>query len=87
MGMVGSFSVKKMKKKNPGRSIFFFQKKDNQDRLNAIVRFVLSWSSMSKVLYGNKKTGLCHEKNIRAKKHLSVPHKYQMVAPFVRLGR
>ena len=41
----------------------FFPEKNIQDRLNAIVRFVLSWSNMSKVLYGNKKTGLCREKN------------------------
>ena len=45
---------KKKLKKNPGRSIFFFSGKNIQDRPNAIVRFVLSWSNMSKVLYGNK---------------------------------
>ena len=76
-----------MKRKIQVDLSFFFSEKDNQDRLNAIVRFVLSWSIMSKVLYGNKKTGLCREKNIRAKKHLPVPHKYQMVAPLVWLGR
>ena len=41
---------------------------------------------MSKVLYGNKKTGLCREKNIQAPKHLPAPHKYQMVAPLAWLG-
>ena len=30
---------------------------------------------MSKVLYGNKKTGLCREKNIQAEKHLPAPQK------------
>ena len=34
----------------------FFQKKNIQDRLNAIVRFVLC---------ANKNTGLCREKNVR----------------------
>ena len=29
------------------------------DRLNAIVRFVLSLGNMSNVLHRNKKTGLC----------------------------
>ena len=82
MGRVGSFS-----EKNPARSIIFFSEKNIQDRSNAIVRFVLSWSNMSKVLYGNKKTGLCREKNIQAKKHLPAPHKYQMVAPLAWLGR
>ena len=42
---------------------------------------------MSKVLYGNKKTGLCRDKNIQAQKHLPVPHKYQMAAPLAWLGR
>ena len=40
------------------------------DRLNAIVRFVLYSGNMSNVLHRNKKTGLCREKNIQAKKHL-----------------
>ena len=46
-----------MKKKS--REIHhFFSEKNIQDRLNAIVRFVL---------YANKKTGLCHEKISRPK--------------------
>ena len=65
----------------------FFSEKNIKDRLNAIVRFVLSLGNMSKVLYRNKKTGLCREKNIQAQKHLSAPHKYQMVAPLTWLGR
>ena len=52
------------------------------DRLNAIVRFVLSLGNMSNVLHRNKKTGLCRENNIQAQKHLPVPYKYQIVAPF-----
>ena len=36
------------------------------DRLNAIVRFVLSLGNMSNVLHRNKKTGLCREKNNQA---------------------
>ena len=65
----------------------FFSEKNIKDRLNAIVRFVLSLGNMSKVLYRNKKTGLCREKNIQAQKHLPAPHKYQMVAPLTWLGR
>ena len=57
------------------------------DRLNAIVRFVLSLGNMSNVLHRNKKTGLCREKNIQTQKHLPAPYKYQMVAPFTWLGR
>ena len=37
------------------------------DRLNAIVRFVLSLGNMSNVLHRNKKTGLCREKISRPK--------------------
>ena len=37
------------------------------DRLNAIVRFVLSVGSMSNVLHRKKKTGLCREKISRPK--------------------
>ena len=38
---------------------------------------------MSKVLYGNKKTGLCREKQYLGPKTSSCPaFKYQMVAPF-----
>ena len=40
----------------------FFSEKNIKDRLNVIVRFVLSLGNMSKVLNGNKKTGLCREK-------------------------
>ena len=57
------------------------------DRLNAIVRFVLSLGNMSNVNIEIKKTGLCREKNIQAQKHLPAPYKYQMVAPFTWLGR
>ena len=32
------------------------------DRLNAIVRFLLSLGNMNNVLHRNKKTGLCREK-------------------------
>ena len=42
------------------------------DRLNAIVRFVLSLGNMSNALHRNIKTGLCREKNIQAQKHLPV---------------
>ena len=66
MGRGGSFSEKKNEKKNSGRSVFFFSEKNIKDRLNAIVRFVLSLGNMSKVLYRNKNTGLCREKNIQA---------------------
>ena len=66
MGRVGSFSEKQNEKKIQV-DLSFFSEKNIQDRLNAIVRFVLSWSNMSKVLYGNKKTGLCREKNNRPK--------------------
>ena len=65
----------------------FFSEKNTKDRLNAIVRFVLSLGNMSKVLYRNKNTGLCREKNIQAQKHLPAPHKYQMVTPLTWLGR
>ena len=64
MGRAGSFFEKK--EKDSGRSIFFFyyyySEKNIMDRLNAIVRFVLSLGNMSNVLHRNKKTGLCHEK-------------------------
>ena len=50
MGRGGSFSEKKNEKKNSGRSVFFFSEKNIKDRLNAIVRFVLSLGNMSKVL-------------------------------------
>ena len=79
MWRAGSFFEKKNEKKNSGRSFIFFSEKNIQDRLNAIVRFVLSLGNMSKVLYGNKKTGLCRENISR--------HKYQMVAPLAWLGR
>ena len=76
-----------MKRKIQVDLSFFFSEKNIKDRLNAIVRFVLSLGNMSKVLYRNKKTGLCREKNIQAQKHLPAPHKYQMVAPLTWLGR
>ena len=61
MGRAGSFFEKE--KKDSGRSIFFFfSEKNIMDRLNAIVRFVLSLGNMSNVLHRNKKTGLCREK-------------------------
>ena len=44
------------------------------DRLNAIVRFVLSLGNMSNVLHRNKETGLCRGKNIQAQKHLPAPY-------------
>ena len=65
----------------------FFSEKNIKDRLNAIDRFVLSLGNMSKVLYRNKNTGLCREKNSQAQKHLPAPHKYQMVASLTWLGR
>ena len=86
MGRGGSFSEKKMKRKIQV-DLSFFSEKNIKDRLNAIVRFVLSLGNMSKVLYRNKNTGLCREKNIQAQKHLPAPHKYQMVAPLTWLGR
>ena len=49
MGRGGSFSEKN-EKKNSGRSVFFFSEKNIKDRLDAIVRFVLSLGNMSKVL-------------------------------------
>ena len=42
------------------------------DRLNAIVRFVLSLGNMSNV-HRNKKTGLCREKKITRPKTSSCP--------------
>ena len=58
------------------------------DRLNEIVRFVLSLGNMSNVLHRNKKTGLCREKKKKpGPKHLPAPYKYQMVAPLTWLGR
>ena len=41
-GQVAFSKKKKKKKKDSGRSIFFFSEKNIMDRLNAIVRFVLS---------------------------------------------
>ena len=55
-----------MKRKIQVDLSFFFSEKNIKDRLNAIVRFVLSLGNMSKVLYRNKNTGLCREKNIQA---------------------
>ena len=52
------------------------------DRLNAIVRFVLSLGNMSNVLHRNKRQDCVVKKNIQAQKHLPAPYKYQMVAPF-----
>ena len=43
------------------------------DRLNAIVRFVLSLGNMSNVLHRNKKTGLCREKKISRPKNIFLP--------------
>ena len=51
----------------------FFSEKNIKDRLNAIVRFVLSLGNMSKVLYRNKKTGLCREKKISRPKNIFLP--------------
>ena len=62
MGRAGSFSEKKKKKKKIQVDLFFFSRKNIMDRLNAIVRFVLSLGNMSNVLHRNKKTGLCREK-------------------------
>ena len=52
MGRGGSFSEKKMKRKIQVdlQVDFFFSEKNIKDRLNAIVRFVLSLGNMSKVL-------------------------------------
>ena len=60
MGRAGSFFEKKKKKIQVDLS--FFSEKNIMDRLNAIVRFVLSLGNMSNVLHRNKKTGLCREK-------------------------
>ena len=49
MGRGGSFSEKKMKR-NIQVDLSFFSEKNIKDRLNAIVRFVLSLGNMSKVL-------------------------------------
>ena len=49
MGRGGSFSEKKMKRKIQV-DLSFFSEKNIKDRLNAIVRFVLSLGNMSKVL-------------------------------------
>ena len=87
MGRGGSFSEKKNERKIQVDLSFFFSEKNIKDRLNAFVRFVLSLGNISKVLYRNKNTGLCREKNIQAQKHLLAPHKYQMVAPLTWLGR
>ena len=59
----GQVAFSKKKKKDSGRSIFFSEK-NIMDRLNAIVRFVLSLGNMSNVLHRNKKTGLCRGKKI-----------------------
>ena len=69
-GMV-PFLKKQNEKKNPGRSIIFSEK-NIKDKLNAIVRFILSWSNMSKVLYGNKRQG-CVVKKISRPKTFSCP--------------
>ena len=58
----GQVAFSKKKEKDSGRSIFFYSEKNIMDRLNAIVRFVLSLGNMSNVLHRNKKTGLCREK-------------------------
>ena len=49
MGRGGSFSEKKMKRKIQ-EDLSFFSEKNIKDRLNAIVRFVLSLGNTSKVL-------------------------------------
>ena len=49
MGRGGSFSEKKMKRKIQ-IDLSFFSEKNIKDRLNAILRFVLSLGNMSKVL-------------------------------------
>ena len=59
MGRAGSFFEKKRKIQV---DLFFFSEKNIMDRLNAIVRFVLSLGNMSNVLHRNKKTGLGREK-------------------------
>ena len=70
IGRAGGFSEKK--RKVSGRSIFFSEK-NIMDRLNEIVRFVLSLGNMSNVLHRNKKTGLCREKKITRPKTSSCP--------------
>ena len=50
MGRGGSFSEKKMKRKIQEDLSFFFSEKNIKDRLNAIVRFLLSLGNTSKVL-------------------------------------
>ena len=62
-----------MKRKIQVDLSFFFSEKNIKDRLNAIVRFVLSLGNMSKVLYRNKKTGLCREKKYQGPKTPSCP--------------
>ena len=70
MGRAGSFFEKKRKIQV---DLSFFSEKNIMDRLNAIVRFVLSLGNMSNVLHRNKKTGLCREKKITWPKTSSCP--------------
>ena len=69
IGRAGSFSEKK---KVSGRSIFFSEK-NIMDRLNEIVRSVLSLGNMSNVLHKNKKTGLCREKKNNQAQNIFLP--------------
>ena len=68
----GQVAFLKKKMKDSGRSIFFSEK-NIMDRLNAIVRFVLSLGNMSNILHRNKKTGLCREKKYPGPKTSSCP--------------
>ena len=61
------------KKRKIQVDLYFFSEKNIMDRLNAIVRFVLSFGNMSNVLHRNKKTGLCREKKITRPKTSSCP--------------
>ena len=69
IGRAGSFSEKK--KFQVGLS--FFSEKNIMDRLNEIVRFVLSLGNMSNVLHRNKKTGLCREKTNNQAQNIFLP--------------
>ena len=61
------------KKRKIQVDLSFFSEKNIMDRLNVIVRFVLSLGNMSNVLHRNKKTGLCREKKITRPKTSSCP--------------
>ena len=69
----GQVAFSKKKKKKIQVDLSFFSEKNIMDRLNAIVRFVLSLGNMSNVLHRNKKTGLCREKKNNQAQNIFLP--------------